>query len=202
MGRIEHQPEGTMIASTLGRNAARFHLLLVLAVALTGAAVLLMVGALTLGGDEYQRGLALLGLVLTAPLWLPGLIATIEVVSVLRGRRVNRRRALAWALAAIAGGALLAMVGGQATLAATLITRPDLVGLDGPALTLTTADGSGSHYYYPLQPTFWLGTASFASVVLDGRERKQRSAILAGAARQPATAGLSGSDEVPSEHGQ
>ncbi len=193
----------------VGRTATRLHLLLVLAVALTGVAVLLMVGALTLGEDEYERGLAGLALVLTAPLWLAGLVATIEVVSVLRGGRVNRRRALAWALAAIAGGALLAMVGGQATLAATLITRPDLVGLDGPALTLTTADGSSSHYYYPLQPTFWLpvvalvlGTASFASVVLDGRERKRRSAILAGAGRQPATAGLSGSDEVPSEHGQ
>ncbi len=192
-----------MIDSTLSRDAARFHFLLVLAVALTGVAVLLKVGALTLGGDEYQRGLALLGLVLTAPLWLAGLVATIEVVSVLRGRRVNRRRALAWALAAIAGGALMAMVGGQATLAATLITRPDLVGLDGPALTLTTADGSGSHYYYPLEPTFWLpvaplvlGTASFASVVLDGRERKRRSAILAGTGRQPATVRSSGPDQV------
>ncbi len=196
-----------MIDSTLCRDAARFHFLLVLAVALTGGAVLLMVGAATLGGDEYQRGMAGLVLVLTAPLWLPGLVATIEVVSVLRGCRATPRRTLAWAFAAIAGGALLAVLGGQATLATTLITRPDLVGLGGQALTLTTADGSGSHYYYPLEPAFWLpvaalvlGVASFVSVVLDGRERKRRSAILAGAGRQPATAGLSGSDEVPSEH--
>ncbi len=54
----------------VGRTTARFHLLLVLAVALTGVAVLLMVGAATLGGSEYERGLAGLALVLTAPLWL------------------------------------------------------------------------------------------------------------------------------------
>ncbi len=147
--------------ATLGPRAAPLHLLLVSAVALTGLGLLLMVvNEMAFGPDPYSRDMAILGLIIFAPMWLFGLVAAFEAVSVLRGRRVTRRAALGWALLILAGGTLLAVTGGQATLLANLITRPDLVALDWPALVLITPDNMGSSYLYVDQPRFWLPIAA------------------------------------------
>jgi hypothetical protein len=165
-----------MLSSPLGRTGVRFHFALVLAVALTGVGLLLMITLAMFGEDAYSRDMAVLALVITTPLWLLGLVAAVDAVSVLRGRRISRIRALVWALVALAGGALLAVSSGQASLVATMLARPDLVGFDWPAFRLITADLMGVNYLYVDQPGFWLppaalvlGSASLIAVVLDGR---------------------------------
>jgi hypothetical protein len=161
-----------------GKTATRLYLALLGAVALTGAVVLVVLAWARLtytpaDGPDFTP----LVLIFTAPVWVLGIIAAVELGAIARGRQVRTSRALAWGALILGGGLVLASMGGQLTLLATLLTQPQRVGLDWPALYLNTAEG-GVMYHYPIRAEFWvpvlaivLGAIVVAAVLLDMRRR-------------------------------
>ena len=167
----------------VGVTATRIHLLLVAAFAFTGLVLLAIIGVTMLSSDAYSRDMGLLGAIITAPIWLVGIVATVDAVSVLRGRPVSRRRALSWALVAIAGAGVLAWSSGQLALLVAMVSEPHRVGVDWPAVMLVTPDGLGVQYLYADQPAFWVplialpvAIASIAAVGLDRTARRSEPA--------------------------
>lgn len=170
----------------LGPRATRLHLATVLLLALVGIGLLAVIAVGLLGPDAYSRDMALLGGVITAPVWLIGVVAGVDAWSVLRGRPVSRVRAGAWALLATGGAVVLAASFGLTALAGALLASPHLVGSEWPVIWISTPDGMGSQFLYADRPEFWaplavlpLGIASLVAVVLDVRGRPM------GAARPP-----------------
>jgi hypothetical protein len=155
----------------------RLHMFIALAFAVPGIGILLYLLAAMVMDPE---SLAILALLLSAPIWLAGLVAAAESVRLLRGGAVTRRRALVWACAALIGGFVLAHFTGLLRLAIALLARPGDVGLGWPATTLIE---NGATYYLHLdQPAPWLallwivlgGVALLAAVRGDSRRRLSR----------------------------
>lgn len=160
--------------AVIGQRATRFHLLLVTGVALMGLGILVLIGAGLFGDDTYTRDMSLLGGIITAPLWIPGILAAVDTASVLRGRRVSVRRAVVWSLGALVLGSVIAASSGQIEVISSLLTEPGRVGFDWPTITLVTADGMGAQFLRMDQAGFWLplvaivlGTLSLAAALFD-----------------------------------
>ncbi|CAN5763341.1 hypothetical protein BH23CHL7_BH23CHL7_04800 [soil metagenome] len=163
-----------------GKIATRLYLVLLGAVALAGAGVLLMLGWARLTYTPADGpDLIPLALIFTAPVWVLGIIAAVEIGAVARGRQVRTSRALAWGALALGGGLVLASMGGQVALLGALLMQPQRVGLDWPAVYLNSAEG-GVQYHYLDNANFWvpilaivLGALVVAAVLLDMRRRAQ-----------------------------
>jgi len=143
-------------------------------VALAGAGWLVMLAWLHLTGGSVVAPLALIA---SAPGWVLGIIAAVELGAIARGRQVRTRRALAWGALVLGGGVVAASLGGQLTLLATLLTQPQGVGLDWSAVYLDTAEG-GVYNYYKNSGEFWLpvlaivlGALVVVAVLRDMRRR-------------------------------
>jgi hypothetical protein len=149
----------------LSSASTRLHLLLVGAVAAAGITFLALgLGTMAFSADPYSRDMGLLGLIITAPLWLLGIGAAVDALSVLRSRPVTRARGLAWALVVGIGGMLLAVSSGALEIVVLMITDPGRVYLDLPVVAVNTIDG-GTNYYYLDSPLFWLPVAG---IILGG----------------------------------
>src|SRR5215203_5102150 len=118
------------MSNHIGLRASRVHLLLVTALGITGLGLLVVILLGGLGGNQYSRDMALLAGVLTAPVWLIGIAAAIDAVRTFRGRPVSGRRALAWAVLATIGGALLAYSFGHLSVLAALFGASGALALE------------------------------------------------------------------------
>jgi hypothetical protein len=168
------------VNAALGRTATRIHLVLMIVVATAGMVLLVTtVSAMLLTDDQYSRDMGLLGLVLTAPLWIVGLAAGVDAVLVLRRRPVARLRALLWALLVVVGSAFVGLMGGLFGALLTLAAQPGRVHLEWPELAVPFGDG-GVHYYYLDSPMLWLPVVGVllgaVSLVAQVRDRWPRGA--------------------------
>ncbi len=150
----------------VGPLAKRLHLLLMIVVVLCGLPVLLLIAAVMVSSDDYySRDMGILALIITAPLWIPGLIAAAELIRAMRGRPVSVARAGVWALATTVGAATFAYVLGRDN-----FTGAGFMPLDQPTLLLPIA-------------VLGLGVASLIAV---WRERRRRAEVEPAAAPAPA----------------
>ena len=144
------------MAPTVGRDARLMHLLLVSALALPAVAILLMV-LMAIPRDTER--LWLLVIIISAPIWIIGIVAAVEAVRVARGRSVSGRRAAFFALVGVVGGIVLAWTQGVFAFVGTLVDRPGDVDLGWPVSIIRTPDRSGADYFHLDSSGIWVGVA-------------------------------------------
>jgi len=185
-GVLDPLPSGALL---IGRTATRLHLLLVLAMAAPAVIILTLIVAEAIQAND-PHAFWVLGLIITAPVWMLGLVAVAEAVRVLRGGGVTTRRGLIYAFIGIAGGVLVAWTTGLVGLVQALLTRPQDVSLRWPEIFIRFADGSGGQSYPLNDAGHWisllwllLGIASLVAIV---RTRRRPSLRGTGVTTGPA----------------
>jgi len=140
----------------ISRRTVGLYLVILATAAVPALLILALVGFALVMVSGHSRDDALLGLIISAPVWLAGLLAAVVMVTVLRGRRPRLTEVTAVSLAALAGGAALFVAQGSLDLLVALVGRPQDVDLGWPIVTLWYADRTGAVYHRLDAAGLWL----------------------------------------------